>query len=40
MNDFFLLQTDFVRTACPRSEIVQLLGQCRAIDERRQNNDL
>ena len=23
----------FIRTACPRSEIVQLLGQCKAIDE-------
>ena len=36
-------QAEFVRTACPRSEIVQLLGQCRAIDEqqiRRQSNDL
>lgn len=39
----FLHQAEFVRTACPRSEIVRLLGQCRAIDEqqiRRQSNDL
>jgi serine/threonine protein kinase len=36
-------QAEFVRTACPRSEIVRLLGQCRTIDEqqiRRQSNDL
>ena len=26
-------QAYFIRTACPRSEIVQLLGQCKAIDE-------
>jgi serine/threonine protein kinase len=35
-------QADFVRTACPRSEIVRLLGQCRAIDEQqvlRQSNE-
>lgn len=35
-------QVDFVRTACPRSEIVRLLGQCRAIDEQqvlRQSNE-
>ncbi|KAF8496160.1 kinase-like domain-containing protein [Russula emetica] len=38
-----LLDAEFVRTACPRSEIVRLLGQCRTIDEqqiRRQSNDL
>lgn len=38
----FLPQAEFVRTACPRSEIVRLLGQCRTIDEqqiRRQSND-
>jgi serine/threonine protein kinase len=37
-----LLEADFVRTACPRSEIVRLLGQCRAIDEQqvlRQSNE-
>jgi serine/threonine protein kinase len=37
-----LSQADFVRTACPRSEIVRLLGQCRAIDEQqvlRQSNE-
>ncbi|KAI0282000.1 kinase-like domain-containing protein [Russula aff. rugulosa BPL654] len=37
-----LLDAEFVRTACPRSEIVRLLGQCRTIDEqqiRRQSND-
>ena len=40
---FVLLQADYVRTACPRSEIVRLLGQCRAIDEQqllRQSNEL
>jgi len=37
-----LLNTQFVRTACPRSEIVRLLGQCKAIDEaqlHRQSSD-
>ncbi|KAF8259328.1 hypothetical protein EI94DRAFT_1751867 [Lactarius quietus] len=28
-----LLNAYFIRTACPRSEIVRLLGQCKAIDE-------
>jgi len=28
-----LLNAHFVRTACSRSEIVRLLGQCKAIDE-------
>ncbi|KAH9054894.1 kinase-like domain-containing protein [Lactarius vividus] len=37
-----LLNAYFIRTACPRSEIVRLLGQCKAIDEqqlRRQSGD-
>ncbi|KAI0290296.1 kinase-like domain-containing protein [Russula brevipes] len=37
-----LLNTYFIRTACPRSEVVRLLGQCRTIDEhqlRRQSCD-
>jgi serine/threonine protein kinase len=37
-----LLNAYFIRTACPRSEIVRLLGQCKAIDEEqllRQNDD-
>ncbi|KAH9958753.1 kinase-like protein [Russula dissimulans] len=37
-----LLNTQFVQTACPRSEIVRLLGQCKAIDEQqlhRQSGD-
>ncbi|KAI0295093.1 kinase-like protein [Multifurca ochricompacta] len=37
-----LLNAYFIRTACPRSEIVKLLGQCKAIDEQqlfRQSGD-
>ncbi|KAI9451429.1 kinase-like domain-containing protein [Lactarius psammicola] len=31
-----LLNAYFIRTACPRSEIVRLLGQCKAIDDEQQ----